>query len=97
MQNQEETRHWVYMLRCADDSLYTGWTMDPKKRIQMHHTGRGSKYVRSRLPARMVYLELCDSKEVAMHREAAIKKLTKIQKEKLIFSDSNQGNENIIN
>lgn len=75
---------WVYMLECADGSLYTGWTPDLEKRIGLHNAGRGSKYVRSRLPAQLRYMESCVSKEAAMRREAAVKKLSRSEKLALI-------------
>jgi putative endonuclease len=75
---------WVYMLECADGSLYTGWTKELEKRVTHHNVGRGSKYVRSRLPARLVYAESLASKSEAMHRECALKKLTRAEKMALI-------------
>lgn len=89
MRKQESTAYYVYMLRCADGTLYTGWTTDPHKRIMMHNRGKGAKYTRSRLPVKMVYLIGFDSKSEAMRQEAAIKKYVKAKKEALIGSDSN--------
>ena len=72
--------YFVYILRCADDSLYTGWTNDLTARIKTHNNGRGAKYTRSRRPVTLVYTEPCATKSEALHREAEIKKLTREQK-----------------
>lgn len=76
--------NFTYMLRCADDSLYTGWTTDLAGRLDAHNSGKGAKYTRARLPVRLVYFEEFDTKEEAMKREAAIKKLTRAKKECLL-------------
>ena len=75
---------YVYMLRCSDNSLYTGSTTDLKRRESMHNSGKGAKYTKSRLPVRMVYSEPCEDKSQALKRECALKRLTKVQKEMLI-------------
>ena len=64
---------YVYMLRCKDDSLYTGWTNDLQHRLQMHASGRGAKYTRGRGPLTLVYAEELADKETAMKREWEIK------------------------
>ncbi len=79
--------YFIYMLKCADGSLYTGYTTDISHRLHEHQKGRGSKYVRSRLPVKLVYYEAYSSKEAAMKREAEIKKLSRQQKLKLINND----------
>ena len=76
--------YYVYMLKCADGGLYTGYTNDLQKRVGVHNSGRGAKYTKSRLPVRLVYSEEHESKSSALKREAEIKKLTRAQKEKLI-------------
>ena len=76
--------NYTYMVRCADGSLYTGWTNDLEKRVKCHNEGKGAKYTRPRLPVRLVYFEAFDAKEAAMQREAAIKKLSKAKKEELV-------------
>ena len=76
--------YYVYMLKCADGSLYTGYTNDLQKRVDAHNSGRGAKYTKSRLPVRLVYSEEHESKSSALKREAEIKKLTRSQKERLI-------------
>ena len=74
----------VYMVRCNDGSLYTGWSTDPIKRAEAHNSGKGAKYTRARRPVILVYVEECGSKEEAMKREAEIKKLSKDKKESLV-------------
>lgn len=76
--------NYVYMLRCRDGSLYTGWTNDLEKRLKAHNSGVASKYTRARLPAELVYSEEWESKEAAMSREWHIKRLTREEKLKLI-------------
>ena len=76
--------NYTYMVRCADGSLYTGWTTDLERRISCHNSGKGAKYTRPRLPVVLVYYEEFDTKEEAMRREAAIKKLSKKRKELLV-------------
>ncbi|MPM12809.1 hypothetical protein SDC9_59163 [bioreactor metagenome] len=75
---------YVYMLRCADGTLYTGSTDDTVRRLAVHNAGRGAKYTRGRLPAVLVYSEECATKAEALRREAAVKKLTRAQKIKLL-------------
>lgn len=71
---------FVYMLRCKDGSLYTGWTNDLEHRLAMHSSGRGAKYTRGRGPLELVYSEELPNKEAALRRECAIKKLRREQK-----------------
>ena len=78
--------NYTYILRCIDGSYYTGWTNNLKKRLEDHNLGRGAKYTRARLPVILVYYERFGTKEEAMKREAAIKKLSRPQKERLIAS-----------
>lgn len=75
---------YVYMLRCRDGSLYTGFTDDPERRLAVHNAGKGAKYTRSRLPVTLVYREICADKSEALRREYAIKRLKKAQKEALL-------------
>ena len=81
--------NYTYILRCGDDSLYTGWTNHLTKRVADHNAGRGAKYTKAHLPVELVYYEIFDTKEEAMKRECAIKKLSRPQKERLIESDMN--------
>jgi len=77
----------VYMVRCRDNSLYTGCTNDLPHRIQMHNSGKGAKYTKSRLPVTLVYQEVCSDKSAALKREFSIKRFTKAQKEQLITAN----------
>ena len=74
---------YVYMVRCRDNSLYTGYTNDTQRRLAVHNSGNGAKYTRSRLPVTLAYQEECADKIEAQKREWAIKQLTKAQKEAL--------------
>ena len=76
--------NFVYILLCADNTYYTGWTNNLEKRIETHNQGKGAKYTKSRLPVKVVYIESFETKIEAMKREAEIKKLTRTNKEKLI-------------
>lgn len=77
---------FVYMLRCKDGSLYTGWTNDLEHRLAMHNSGRGAKYTRGRGPLELVYSEELPDREAALRRECAIKKLRREQKLALLQS-----------
>lgn len=76
--------HYVYMVKCADNSLYTGWTTDIERRILMHNSGKGAKYTRSKLPVILVYAEAYETKSEALKREHAIKRLSHGEKAELI-------------
>ena len=75
---------WVYMLRCRDDSLYTGITNDVPRRLAAHAAGKGAAYTRSRRPVRLVYREPAQDKSAALRREAALKRLPRLQKWALV-------------
>jgi pyrroline-5-carboxylate reductase len=76
---------YVYILHCGDNTLYTGVTTDVTRRLSEHETGKvGAKYTRARGPLTVVYTEECASRSTAQIREAAIKKLSRPQKEVLI-------------
>ena len=60
---------YVYLLRCADGTLYTGYTDDPVRRTKVHNAGKGAKYTRARLPVELVYQEACADKSAALRRE----------------------------
>lgn len=81
---ENEKKNYVYILRCADGSFYTGWTTDPERRAKVHNSGKGAKYTRSRRPVELIYYESFDDKIEAQRRECAIKKLTRAEKEALI-------------
>src|SRR2546425_3206598 len=77
------SQYFVYILECRDGKLYTGFTSDPERRLRQHQTGRASKYTRSRLPVRLVFLERCPSRSASLRREAVIKRMTRGEKLKL--------------
>lgn len=76
--------NYAYILRCADRTLYTGWTNDLSARLAAHNAGRGGKYTRARRPVALVYYEACETKEAAMSREWHIKRLSRANKLALI-------------
>ena len=80
----------VYILRCADDTLYTGITNDLIRRCDQHNAGTASRYTRSRLPVVMVYQETQATRSLALKRELAIKALSRKQK-KLLVQAADEG------
>ena len=76
--------YYTYMVRCSDDTLYTGYTDDVEKRIKVHNSGKGAKYTRSRLPVELVYFKEFETKSEAMREEYRIKQLKRTEKEALI-------------
>ena len=74
----------TYILRCADGTLYTGWTNDLERRLQAHNAGMGAKYTRPRRPVTLVYKETFPTKQQAMRREWEIKQLSRPKKLQLI-------------
>ena len=76
--------HFVYIVRCADGSLYTGYARDPKARVRVHNSGSGANYTASRRPVRLVYSEKCASLSVALKREYQLKQLPRRKKQALI-------------
>lgn len=76
--------NYTYIVKCSDGTFYTGWTTCLERRISEHNRGTGAKYTRSRRPVELIYYESFDTKQEAMGREAAIKKLTRKQKQELI-------------
>ena len=77
-------KYYVYLIRCADNSLYCGMATNIQKRVEQHNAGKGSKYVRSRGPAVLVYTEEHGDISSALKREADIKKWSKLKKEELV-------------
>jgi putative endonuclease len=75
---------YCYIVECADGTYYTGWAIDPAKRVAMHNKGRGARYTRTRCPVRLVYVEELPDRKSAMKREIAIKRLGRVGKSKLI-------------
>ena len=79
-----EKKNYVYLLKCADGTLYCGWSNDLEKRIKTHNEGKGAKYTRSRLPVMLAYSEKFETQIEAQKREYEIKQMTRQQKLKLI-------------
>ncbi len=75
---------FAYLLRCADNSIYAGYTTDIKAREKTHNAGKGARYTRTRRPVQLVYYEKFDNKREALKREAAYKRLTRKEKIALI-------------
>ena len=76
----------VYILRCADGTLYTGYARDLEQRCAAHNAGKGARYTAGRRPVTVVYSEPCETVSDALKREHALKRLTRAQKEALIAS-----------
>jgi putative endonuclease len=76
--------HYVYVLRCGDDSLYTGYTTDVERRVAQHRAGEGARYTRGRTPLDVVHVESFASRSTAMAREHEIKQLSRRGKERLV-------------
>jgi putative endonuclease len=79
-------KHYVYILKCADGTLYTGVTKNIEKRLAQHNSGRGARYTRGRLPLILVYSEKAGNIKSAMKQERRIRKLSRAQKLELIQS-----------
>lgn len=80
--------NYTYILKCADNTLYTGWTNDIQKRFRQHQEGKGARYTKGRGPLTLVYLEISETKQQAMSREARIKQMTRKEKDRLIADPS---------
>jgi putative endonuclease len=76
--------HFVYILRCADGTYYTGYTTELERRIREHNEGKGAKYTRGRGPVELMYMEEGVDRSWGLKREEAIKRLSRLQKEALI-------------
>lgn len=94
MDKADMDENYTYIVRCADGTLYTGWTNDLKKRIKAHNSGKGAKYTKTRRPVELVYFEHFATKEEAMSREYHIKQLKRAQKQALI-DEMNKNNKSI--
>lgn len=81
---ESKKRHFVYMVECRDRTLYTGYTVDVKKRLAEHNRGKAAKYTRGRLPVTLRYVEEGESRSWGLKREGEIKRLTRKQKWNLI-------------
>jgi len=80
--------HYVYVLRCHDDSLYTGYTTDVERRVAEHDAGEGAKYTRGRTPVELVHVESFEDRSTAMSREYQVKQLSRPEKERLVVDDA---------
>jgi putative endonuclease len=76
----------VYIVQCADDSLYTGWTTDVERRVKEHNAGRGARYTASRRPVQLVFTEVQPDRRTAMRREQQIKRMSRVKKLNLVAS-----------
>jgi len=85
--------NYVYILRCGDGSLYTGWTNDLSARLAAHQSGRGGKYTRSHQPVELVYYEVLPTRQEAMSREWHLKRLRRCEKLALISAKETSENE----
>jgi putative endonuclease len=79
--------YFVYILRCSDSTLYTGWTTDLADRLRAHKAGRGAKYTAGRRPVTIAYSEALESRSAAQKRESQLKGWTRAKKEALIAGD----------
>ncbi|MCK9536818.1 MAG: GIY-YIG nuclease family protein [Bacilli bacterium] len=82
--------NYIYILKCSDDTFYTGWTNNIEKRLNDHNNGIGSKYTKSRLPVQLVYYEEFSTKQEAMKREYEIKQKSRREKLKLINNNASK-------
>jgi len=76
--------HFVYILRCADGTLYTGSARDPQQREQVHNAGRGARYTAGRRPVSLVYAEPCQTVSDALRRESQVKRWSRAKKAALV-------------
>ncbi|HXQ37384.1 MAG TPA: GIY-YIG nuclease family protein [Anaerolineales bacterium] len=74
---------YCYIVECADGTYYTGWAIDPERRVAVHNKGLGAKYTKMRLPVKLVYVEELPDRKSAMKREIAIKRMKREKKMKL--------------
>ncbi len=86
MGSEPSRQYTVYLVRCADDTLYTGYTTDIERRLRAHNEGKGAKYTKPRRPVELVYQESCDTLSAALKREYQIKQLSRSAKDALIRS-----------
>ena len=81
---------YCYIVECVDGTYYTGWAIDPEKRVAVHNKGRGARYTRTRVPVKLVYVEELPDRKSAMKREIAIKKMKRERKSRLISEESSK-------
>lgn len=80
--------HYVYIVRCADGTLYTGYARDPWARERVHNRGRGARYTAGRRPVCLVFVEACDTRGAALAREYQIKRMSRQKKEALLVGSA---------
>jgi putative endonuclease len=81
---------FLYILECGDGTFYTGVTNDLERRVQTHNEGKASRYTRSRRPVKLRHFEPCTNRSDALIREAAVKSLSRMEKERLFKKASDQ-------
>lgn len=91
LEKNMEENWYLYILRCKDDSLYTGITIDVTRRLEAHRSGKGAKYTRGRGPLELVYQEYCGTHSQALKREMEIKALSRKEKEEMLCGNQNPG------
>jgi putative endonuclease len=84
MTDQRSPAHCVYVLRCGDETFYTGYTTDVERRVREHAAGEGAKYTRGRTPLELVHVEGFPSRSAAMSREYELKQLSRTEKEQVV-------------
>ena len=84
-------KHYAYMLRCRDNTIYSGYTVDLDRRVETHNSGKGAKYTRARLPVILEYYEEFEDKKEALKRERELKKYTHQEKENIIKEFKHKG------
>lgn len=84
---EKNSNHFFYVLECADQSYYAGYTNDLDKRVATHNAGKGAKYTRARVPVKCIYAETFETKQEAMRAEYAFKQLNRVQKSKYMGRD----------
>ncbi|GAB0174903.1 MAG: GIY-YIG nuclease family protein [Candidatus Altimarinota bacterium] len=80
--------YFTYIIQCNDNTYYTGYTNNLENRLKVHNSGKGAKYTRGRIPVKLIYFEKYENESDARKREIAIKKLSRIEKEKIMFGPS---------
>ena len=85
MNRPHKTPCYCYIVECADGTYYTGWAVDPERRVAVHNRGRGARYTRMRLPVKLVYVEEQPDRTTAMKRERTIKRMARDKKQKLFI------------
>ena len=77
---------FIYILKCADDTFYTGWTTELERRVEAHNCGKGARYTRARRPVVLVYARYVDDKREALREENRIKQLSRHEKNQMVLA-----------